>query len=150
AAGVVVVTKHVAVKTAWLDPVNAVFGRPMAFLIGDEKGTVVIDADAVCGAKAGGDNVGARAVFTHFQESSMMGDEGGQRVTGGFGVIEIALVIGLQAHGELVKMFGDLVIAVEVFVKVDLVIAVEVVQPDDLIAASDVDRVVDDFQAERL
>jgi hypothetical protein len=51
--------------------------------------------------------------------------------------------IGLATHRELVEMFGDLVIVVEVFNVIDFAVAVEVVQTGDLIAAGDVNGVVD-------
>src|SRR5580765_1653080 len=48
------------------------------------------------------------------------------------------------------KMLGDLVIVVKVFVKIDLAVAVQIMQPTNLIPAGNIDLVVDNFQAERL
>ena len=70
-------------------------------------------------------------------------------MAGGLGVVEIALGVGLQIHGEFVEMLGDLVIVVEVLIKVGLTVSVEVAQADDLIAAADVDRLVDHLEAQR-
>ena len=41
-----------------------------------------------------------------------MGDERGLGMAGGLGVVEVAVVVRLQTHGELVEVFGDLVIVV--------------------------------------
>ena len=42
----------------------------------DEKGAVVIQADAVGGAEAGGEDVGARAVGAYAKEGAVMGHDG--------------------------------------------------------------------------
>ena len=60
--------------------------------------------------------------------------ERGQRVTGGFRVIEVALAIGLQSHSEFVEVLGHLVVVVEVLDEIDLAIAVQVAQPRNLVA----------------
>ena len=80
----------------------------------------------------------------------MVRHERGQRVTGGFRVIEIALEISLQPHRELVEVLRHLVVVVEVLDEIDLVIAVQVAQPGNLVAAAHVDGFIHDLHAERL
>ena len=67
-----------------------------------------------------------------------------------FGIIEVALVVGLKPHGELVEMLGDLVVAVEAFVEVCFTIAIQVYQLYNLITAAHKDLIVDDFESEWL
>ena len=122
----------------------------MAFLVGDEEGAIVIEADAVRGAKSFGDNVGALAVGTHAQQRAVMRHERGQRVTGGLGVIEISRRIRLQAHREFVEVLGDLMVVVEVLDEVRLAIAIQVAEPHELVAASDEQFVATKLHAERL
>ncbi len=148
--GDVGVAEHVAVEAAGLDAVDAVLRRPVAFLVGDEKGAVVIDAHAVRGAETGGEDVGARAVGAHAQQRAVVRHERGQRVAGGLGVVEIARGIGLQAHRELVEMLGDLMVVVEALDEVDLAVAVEVAQARELVAAGDEEFVAAELHAERL
>ena len=71
-------------------------------------------------------------------------------VTGGLCVVEISRGIGLQAHGELMEVLRDLVIAIEALIEIRLPVAIEIAQFHNLIAASDVDDIVDDFESERL
>ena len=71
-------------------------------------------------------------------------------VAGGLGVVEVTLVIGLQAHREFVEVFGDLVIVVEALDVVDGFVAVMVVEFGELVTASDVNFIVDDFEPEGL
>ena len=51
---------------------------------------------------------------------------------GRLGIIEIPLGVGLQAHGKLVEVFGDLVVVVEVLDDVDFAVAIEIDQPGRL------------------
>ena len=44
------------------DPVDPIFGIPVTFLIGDDKGAVWIETDTVCSAEAGGEDISLRAV----------------------------------------------------------------------------------------
>ena len=71
-------------------------------------------------------------------------------MTGAFHVIEVALGVGLQVHCELVEVFGDLCIVVEVLVEVGFAIVVVIDQVGDLVASQDKDLVVDDSQSQRL
>ena len=80
----------------------------------------------------------------------MMGDEGGLRVAGTFGVVKISFSVALQSHGELVEVLGHLVVIVEVADVIDFTIGIVIVQFGDLIAAADEDGVIYDFDAERL
>ena len=122
----------------------------MAFLIGHDESAVGVDADAVRCAKTVGDNVGPRAVAAHSQQRAVMWNQRFERMAGRFRVIEIALCIGLQAHGEFVEVFGHLVVVVEVFEVVDLSVAVQVVQDADLIATGDVDFALNNLHAQLL
>ena len=80
----------------------------------------------------------------------MVRHDRGQAVAGRLGVVEVALGVGLEPHREFVEMLGDLVVVVEVFIKVDLAVAVEVAEADDLVAAADVDPARDDLEPQRL
>jgi len=79
-----------------------------------------------------------------------MGDERVLGVAGRLGVVEVALVVGLEAHCEFVEVLGDLMVVVEALDVVDRFVAVVVVELCELVAAGDEDFVVDDFEAERL
>ena len=57
--GDVVITPHVAVEAAPLDPVDPVLGDPEPLLVGEEEGAVGVEADAVGGAEAGRQDLGA-------------------------------------------------------------------------------------------
>ena len=46
------ITHHIAIKAAWLDPVDPILRGPVPFLITDDEGTVLIEAKAVRGAEA--------------------------------------------------------------------------------------------------
>ena len=138
--GDVVVAPEVAVEAARRgDQVDAVLRRPVAFLVGDEQGAVRVEAHAVRGAEAVGQDVGARAVGADAQQRAVLRHQRGQRVPGAFGVVEVARRVGLQAHGELVKVLRHLVVVVEVLVEVGFAVAVQVAQDHDLVAAADVD-----------
>ena len=58
----VFLAKHVAVKAAGVNPVDPVLRRPMAFLVRDEKGAVVVHTHAAGSAKTGRDDLRASAV----------------------------------------------------------------------------------------
>ncbi len=60
------------------------------------------------------------------------------------GIVEVALFIALQAHRELMKVLGDLMVAVEAFIEIDFAIGVQVMQARELIATSDIDLVLDE------
>ena len=122
-----------------LDQVDAVLRRPEPFLVGQEERAVGVEADAVRGAEAGGQDLGLRAVLADLQQRAVVRHQGGQGVAGGLGVVEVPLRVGLQAHRELVEVLGHLVVVVEALVEVGLAVAVEVVQAHDLVAAADVD-----------
>ena len=92
----------------------------------------------------------AHAVLADLQERAVVRHDRGQAVAGRLGVVEVPLGVGLEPHRELVEMLGDLVVAVEVFVKVDLAIAVEIAEADDLVAAADVNPARDDLEPQRL
>ena len=118
-------------------------------MIGHEKRAVGVDADAVGRSKSGGENVRPRAVLAHAEQGPMLRNHRRQAVARGLGVIEIAVRVGLQIHRELVEMLGDLMVAVEAFVKIDLAVAVEIdAGLDDLIATADEDRAGDDLQSQ--
>ena len=68
----------------------------------------------------------------------------------GFGEIEIAVGVGLEAEVTFILAIVDDAGVVEVFVEVGLAVAVEIVQAGDLVAAEDVDFVIDDFQSNGL
>ena len=57
------VAPHVAVEAAPFDQVDAVLRRPESFLVGHEERAVRVEADAVGGAEAGGEDLGRRAVL---------------------------------------------------------------------------------------
>ena len=84
------------------------------------------------------------------QQRAVLRHDGRQAVPRRLGVIEVPLGVDLEAHGELVEVLGDLVVAVEALVEVGLAVAVEVAEADDLVAAADVDLPVDDLQPQRL
>ena len=71
-----------------------------------------------------------------------MRDERVFGVAGGLGVVEISLVIGLEAHRKFVEVLGDLMVVVEALDVVDSFVSIGVVKFGELIAAGDVDLVV--------
>ena len=100
----------------------------MAFLVGDIEAAVVIDAHAVRGAETIGDDLGPAAVFFHAQQRAVLRHERRLGMAGRLGVVEVPGRIGLQAHGELMEMLGDLVVAVEALVEIGFAVAVEVAE----------------------
>ena len=144
------VAEHVAVEAAGLHAVDAVLRRPEAFLVGDEEGAVVIDAHAVRGAEAGGEDLGLRPVGTHLQQRAVLRHHAVERVAAGLGVVEIAGRVGLQAHRELVEVLGDLGVVVEALDEVGLAVSVEILQAGDLVAAGDEQFIAAELHAEGL
>ena len=122
----------------------------MAFLVGHDEGAIWVEADAVGGAEAGGEDVGLVTIGRDAEKSAVMGDERVLGVAGGLGVVEVALVVGLQAHCEFVEVLGDLVVVVEAFDVVDRFVAVGVVELGELVAAGDEDFVIHDLESKRL
>ena len=133
-----------------VDPVDAVLGIPVTFLVGDDEGAIGVEADAIGGAEAGGEDVGAGAVGADAEEGAVVGDEGVFGVAGGFGVVEVSVGVGLEAHREFVEVLGDLVVVVEALDVVDGFVAILVVEFGELVSAGDMDFVIDDLEAEGL
>src|SRR5947208_3128706 len=104
----------------------------MPFLVGDEKGAVGIDTDPIGRAKTGGNDTCTAAIFAHPQECTVMGDDGSQGMATAFPVIKIARLVRLQTHGELVEVFGHLMVIVEVLIEVDFSVAIEIMKADNL------------------
>ena len=73
-----------------------------------------------------------------------------QCVAGRFCVIEVALIVHLQAHCKLVKMVRHLMVIVEILKIVDFQIPVQIMQNTDLVAAINIDFFVHDLQTEWL
>ncbi len=122
----------------------------MPFLVGDDVGSVGVEAHTVRGAKAGREDVGLASRRRKCEQRAVMRHDGGQGMTGGLGVVEVFLTIDLQAHCELMKMLGDLVVVVEAFVVVGLAVVIGIVQDHQLIAATYEDLAIDDLDAQRL
>ena len=80
----------------------------------------------------------------------MMRDERIFGVAGRLGVVEITLVIGLEAHRKFVEVLGDLMVVVEALDVVDSFVSIGIVKFGKLITAGDVDFVIYDLKAERL
>ena len=80
----------------------------------------------------------------------MVGGDGIGAVTPAFGVVEVSVEAELKVEGELVEVFRDLVIVVEVLVEVRLAVPVQVAQDGDLVAAEHVDVAVDNGDAQGL
>src|SRR5688572_14201945 len=80
----------------------------------------------------------------------MVRDDRRQSVARGLRVIKMPIAVRLQPHGELVKVFGDLVVVVKIFVVINFVITIQIVQANNLIAAGYVDFLINDLKAERL
>ena len=144
------VAPHVAEKLSGRDAVDAVHRHPVTLLVGDEEGAVGVQAHAVGGAKTVGEDFGLRAVGGDFQQRAVLRDEGGAGVAGALRVVEISGGVGLQAHGELVEVIGDLMVAVHVLIEIRLAVAVEVPQRDELVAARDEDFGAAELDPERL
>ena len=100
----------------------------MTFLVGYEEGAVGIEADTVGGSESTRDDLCFAAVLAHLDEGAVVGHESRFGVSGGLGVVEIAIIVGLQAHGELMEVFGDLVVVVDRFVVIGFAVTVEVAQ----------------------
>ena len=67
-----------------------------------------------------------------------------------FGVVKISFEVGLQSHGEFMKVLGHLVIAVKAFDEIGFAITVQISKDCNLISAGDIDLITNDFQSERL
>ena len=73
-----------------------------------------------------------------------------ERVAAGLGVVKIPRRIDLQAHCELMEVFRDLMVVVEVLDEVRLAVAVQIAQAHELIAAGDEQIVTTKLHAQRL
>ena len=144
------VRAHVAVEAILADEVDAVLRRPVAFLVAGEKRAVAIHRHAVGRAEAIGNAPALGAVLAHLDDGSVMRHQPVLGMARGLGKIKIALRIRLQIHRELVEMLSHLMVVVEALIKIHLAIIVDVVQPGDLVAATNVNRLVDNLQPERL
>ena len=80
----------------------------------------------------------------------MMGHHGLLPMTAGLGVVEVARRIDLQSHGELVEVFGDLMVVIQALIKVDLAIVVQIMQDHQLIATDQVNLFVDHLDPQGL
>ena len=74
-----------------------------------------------------------------------MRDERVFGVAGGLGVVEISLIIGLEAHRKFVEVLGDLMVIVEALDVIDSFVSIGVVKFGELITAGDMDFVLYDF-----
>ncbi len=144
------IAPHVAVEAPPFDPIDPVFWGPESLLVRKEKRAVRVEADAIGSAKARRQDFGACAVLADTQECAVVWHQCRQAVARRLGVIEVAVGVRLQSHRKFVEMFGDLVIAVEILVKVGLSVAVVVMEADDLVTARNVDPARNDLQAQRL
>ena len=122
----------------------------MPFLIGDKKGPVAVDTNAIW-------RLESRWRRSRFfdrpadpQQRPVLRNQCRQRMPRRLGVVKVPLLVGLQAHRELVKVIGDLLVVVKAFVEIDLVVSVEIVQPHELIATSYEDLAVDNLDPQRL
>ena len=122
----------------------------MAFLVGHNEGSVRIQTDAIGGAEAGGKDVSLGAIGRNAKQGPVVRHQRVFGVACGLSVIEVALVIGLEAHGELVEVLGDLVVVVEALDVINRFVTIQVVKSGQLIAAGDVDLAVYDLETERL
>src|SRR5262245_14937925 len=73
-----------------------------------------------------------------------------QRVAGALGVVKVPVGTELQVVRELVEVFADQGVVIEVLVEVRLSISVQIAKARDLVAAQHVDLFLDDLQAQRL
>ena len=144
------VRAHVAIEAVLLDEVDTVLRNPVAFLIAGKIGAVAVHRHAVGRAKTVGDTPALGAVLAHLDDRAVMRHQAVLRVARALGIIEIARVIRLQIHRKLMKMFGHLMVVVEIFVKINLAIVVGIVQARDLVTAANINRLVHNLQAQRL
>ena len=143
--GVAVDVTKKFVGSVAIDPVDAIFRIPVTFLICDDKSAVRIETDSVCSTEAGGKDVGLRAVGRDSEEGAVMRDERVFGVAGGLGVVEISLIIGLEAHRKFVEVLGDLMVIVEALDVIDSFVSIGVVKFCELITAGDMDFVLYDL-----
>ncbi len=80
----------------------------------------------------------------------MLGNEGFPGMSATFGIVQITLFIGLQAHGKLVEMISHLVVVVEAFVKVGFSIAIKILQTHKLVPAGNVNFFIQYLDAQGL
>ena len=71
-------------------------------------------------------------------------------MAGGFGVVEVAFIVGLQPHRKFMEVLGDLVVVVEALDDIDHIVVIDIVKSGELIAASDVDFFVYDLETKWL
>src|SRR6185436_3141394 len=111
---------------------------------------IIIQANAVSGAKAVGNYISPRSVGTYTEQRSMVRYDRRQGMAGRLRVIEVSCRVRLQAHREFVKVFGDLMIVIEAFNEISFAIAVEIAKPHQLVTASDEKLIAAKFYAQRL
>lgn len=71
-------------------------------------------------------------------------------MAGTAGIVKITLLIGLQPHGKLVKVVGDLGVTIEALVEVGLAVSIQIVEDDNLVPAGDKDPALHDLEPEGL
>ena len=122
----------------------------MSFLVAHHPLAVGPDGHSIGGSKAVAEDLRLCAIGRDSDQRAVMRDDRVQGVAGRFREIEVAVGIGFQARGKLVKVFGHLMIVVEILVEIGFAVAIQVVEASDLIAAADIDLLVDDLQPQRL
>lgn len=138
---------HHSIETTFADHDDRRGGRPPPLLRRDGDHSLRADSQTVCIAEAGGKDVELRAVAADPQQAAILA---AFATTVAAEVIKIALGIGLETHGKLVNVVGDLAVVIEVFVEVGLAIIVCVVEHRNLVASDDIQSIVDDLDAQRL
>ena len=141
---------HVAVEGSRLDPVDPVLRRPVPFLVGHDHAPVRVDHEAVRCPETVGDDLGRGAVGGDLEDRPVLGHAGVEVVSRALGVVEVALRVRFQAHGELVEVRRRLGVVVEGLVVVCLTVAVQVVEAGDLVAGRDEDLPAPRVHAKRL
>ena len=141
---------HVAIESILLNQVNPVLGRPVPFLVTGKEGAIAIDRHPIGCAEPIGKAPTLGAVLADLDNGTVVWHQPVFRVTRRLGEIEIARLISLQIHGELMEMFGDLMVVIKILIEINLPILIDIMQPRDLVTTTDIDGFIHNLQAQRL
>src|SRR5574338_305512 len=81
------ITKHIAVEMALLNPVDPVHGVPMTFLIGNNEASVGVDTNPVCRPEPCGYDFRLQSIPAYFYQCSVLGNQRFPGMTRTFGII---------------------------------------------------------------
>ena len=137
-----------AVVAAPLELVDRCLGDAVTLVVADRHAAPRTEAHAVGLAEAAREDLELRPIGRDLHHAAVLASLR-LDVMPGAAVVEVALLVGVEIHDELVALQGEAGIVVEVLVEVGFAIVVEVVQAGELVAPYSVDLALDDPDSQR-